>query len=306
LITFAVDVHSRQQVWSYNASGHLSISNEGALFIALSSGELVAINTSGDSDQDGMPDWWEAGYGFDLDSSADAAMDSDNDGLSNLEEYTNNTNPLIDDSDSDGLLDGDEVNQHLTDPNMSDTDGDTLNDFDEINSYSTNPLSGDSDGDGFSDGEEVNRYYTDPNDAESIPDAITTYAESFEAEWLPAGWTATPSSIADWTVNSDRSSDGSQSLKSGAISHSQTSGVMFDGLFSNGTLRFDYYLSSESCCDYLIVYIDGIPQQYRVQAQWTSIELPLTSGEHDIHFVYRKDSSVSSNSDAVWIDNITF
>ena len=43
--TYAVDLASRQQVWSYPAGGHLALSAQGILFIAQSSGRLSAIST---------------------------------------------------------------------------------------------------------------------------------------------------------------------------------------------------------------------------------------------------------------------
>jgi len=46
-----------------------------------------------DSDQDGMPDTWEQGYGFNP-NSPDSSADIDGDGYTNIEEYFNGTNPL--------------------------------------------------------------------------------------------------------------------------------------------------------------------------------------------------------------------
>jgi len=49
-----------------------------------------------DSDNDGMPDWWEKRYGFDPYSASDASNDYDSDGLSNKIEYQAGCNPLED------------------------------------------------------------------------------------------------------------------------------------------------------------------------------------------------------------------
>ena len=42
--TYAVDLASRQQVWTYPAGGHLTLSAQGILFIAQSSGKLTAVS----------------------------------------------------------------------------------------------------------------------------------------------------------------------------------------------------------------------------------------------------------------------
>jgi len=42
--TYAVDLTTRQQVWSYPAGGHLALSAQGILFIAQSSGRLTAVS----------------------------------------------------------------------------------------------------------------------------------------------------------------------------------------------------------------------------------------------------------------------
>ena len=48
---------------------------------------------SGDRDGDGMPDAWETLYSFNPDSAADAGLDADNDGMTNLQEYLAGTDP---------------------------------------------------------------------------------------------------------------------------------------------------------------------------------------------------------------------
>jgi subtilisin family serine protease len=66
------------------------------------------------------------------------------------------------DADDDGLLNTDET-IYGTNPLVNDTDGDTLLDGEEVNTYGTNPVSTDTDTDRVSDGDEVNIYGTDPN-----------------------------------------------------------------------------------------------------------------------------------------------
>lgn len=65
------------------------------------------------------------------------------------------------DTDKDGLTDLQEA-QLGTSPKSSDTDGDFLFDLEELEVYGTNPLNSDTDGDGFLDGNEVKAGY-DPN-----------------------------------------------------------------------------------------------------------------------------------------------
>ncbi len=68
---------------------------------------------SDDSDADGMPDWFENFWGLNRFSAADAATDADGDGLSNLNEFYQETyaKPITGltsttDTDGDGILDG--------------------------------------------------------------------------------------------------------------------------------------------------------------------------------------------------------
>ncbi len=66
-------------------------------------------NPGPDSDGDGMPDSWETLYGLSPTSSTDGTKDLDGDGLTNLAEYQNKTNPTLTDTDGDGVNDATEV-----------------------------------------------------------------------------------------------------------------------------------------------------------------------------------------------------
>ena len=62
-----------------------------------------------DSDDDGLPDYWERRYGFNPKAAGEESLDGDNDGLNNLGEFRNGTDPGEADIDEDGLPDGQEV-----------------------------------------------------------------------------------------------------------------------------------------------------------------------------------------------------
>ncbi|MDI6855199.1 MAG: hypothetical protein QMD21_00230 [Candidatus Thermoplasmatota archaeon] len=149
-----------------------------------------------DTDNDGMPDGWEASYNLNPLSSIDSGNDEDEDNLTNLEEYLvsipswwavpwygvwwNGTSPLNPDCDSDGLLDGAEMSSYYQESEI-DWDGDgNLN-------YNTNPLSPDTDSDTFLDGynlivmnnSELYRYFLNYSIAhiDNLDGTITFYGE---------------------------------------------------------------------------------------------------------------------------------
>ncbi len=104
-------------------------------------------------------------------------IDSDNDLLDDLQEiYIYQTNPFLNDSESDGMPDGWEVENNLNplvDDSTEDPDEDGLINVEEYK-YGTDPNNWDTDGDGSSDWEEVIEG-TDPNDPDDNPaDIITT------------------------------------------------------------------------------------------------------------------------------------
>ena len=103
---------------------------------------LSTIPTHPDTDEDGTRDGEE---------------DSDDDGLSNLEEQTANTDPLLDDTDGDRITDNEEITNQHTNALSNDTDNDGLSDGLEVE-LGSNPILADTDGDGTVDGDEAFRF----------------------------------------------------------------------------------------------------------------------------------------------------
>lgn len=96
-----------------------------------------------DSDEDGLPDDWELAHFGDL--THDGTEDGDNDGLTDAEEYANNTVPVNADTDGDGLPDGWEVAYGL-DPLTDDAGLDPDNDgFTSEQEYTVNARPNDPD-----------------------------------------------------------------------------------------------------------------------------------------------------------------
>jgi rubrerythrin len=104
--------------------------------IDTSSRVITVIEEGKDTDRDGMPDAWEDKFGI-----ANPHEDPDEDDLSNLEEYRNQTFPTNPDTDDDDMPDGWEV-QYGLQPTLndanSDLDDDTFNNLEEFEA-GTNP-----------------------------------------------------------------------------------------------------------------------------------------------------------------------
>jgi len=81
-----------------------------------------------DNDKDGINDLWEIKYNFNIYNASDAKIDSDQDGLINLQEFLNKTDPWKSDTDSDNLGDSFEVIFSKTDPAKWDSNGNGIGD----------------------------------------------------------------------------------------------------------------------------------------------------------------------------------
>ena len=94
------------------------------------------LDQTTDSDIDGIPDMWEVANNLSR-TNQDANIDSDGDGISNLGEYSYDSNPNSNDTDGDCILDADEILWASTQADVSagdaltqaDADGDGVDDY---------------------------------------------------------------------------------------------------------------------------------------------------------------------------------
>ncbi|MCB1614823.1 MAG: hypothetical protein KDI30_02305 [Pseudomonadales bacterium] len=148
------------------------------------------VNT-GDTDGDSLSDADElnAFTAFPLltDTASDPLMvDSDSDGLNDSVElgFSSPTKPLNADSDGDGSPDDWEVNVFNSDPNLNnlDWDEDGVPNYIELNNYGTDRYKADSDDDGLEDGYEIVVYGTNPLSPHSDADI-----NDFDGDGIPDG-----------------------------------------------------------------------------------------------------------------------
>ena len=226
-------------------------------------------NETTDSDGDGIGD--------------NADTDDDNDGCLDEDDDLPYDDTDCNDMDGDGVGD-------LTDP---DDDGDNVMDVDD-----PFPLDGtawaDNDGDGIAD------FTGDP-----------PFLGNFEGGAIPAGWTTYGD--ADWFVcgmgscgnPSGNPINGSHMAESGDISDSETSSVEVTMDTFAGDVSFDYETSTEGFWDYLRFYVDGSLTQSWSGVTSGTYTTTVSAGWHTFQWMYYKDGSVSSNSDTVWIDDVS-
>ncbi|MFA4911489.1 MAG: M4 family metallopeptidase, partial [Desulfobacteria bacterium] len=143
-------------------------------------------------------------------------------------------------------------------------------------------------------------------DAVGIIDLPNPVSESFEGASLPSGWTT--GGNANWSISTTTAKDGSQSIKPGTITHSQSTYVQRTVTFpAPGTLSFFIRASSELGYDFAEFYVDGVRKaRWSGTVPWTSYAIYLGAGSHTFKWQYVKDSSVSSGSDTVWVDAVTY
>ncbi|MBN2729394.1 MAG: T9SS type A sorting domain-containing protein [Bacteroidales bacterium] len=116
-----------------------------------------------------------------------------------------------------------------------------------------------------------------------------------------------------WTITSGNPYEGSFAAMSGDIGDDQTSTLSIDiNVLSADTLSFYKKVSCEegwsgTLWDYLDFQVDGTSKgKWGGEIAWSEEKYALTMGYHELTWLYFKDGSISSGSDAAWVDYIIF
>lgn len=131
------------------------------------------------------------------------------------------------------------------------------------------------------------------------------YIQDFESGVLAPEFTF--SGVQDWVIDGTNPIAGSFSAGSGDISDNQESGMLLSVTFAiAGTVEFSHEEDTESCCDYLQFYVDGVQQETWSGVNALQMEsFPIAAGAHTLEWRYHKDVSISTTLDRVWIDDLT-
>jgi len=135
----------------------------------------------------------------------------------------------------------------------------------------------------------------------------TIFTDGFEDNTIPP---FTTGGDANWitTNTGGEFNSGTRGAKSGDIADDEKSWIEYSATIpaSGGTVSFYYKTDTESCCDELHFYIDGVDQTGGglINSSWTNQTYSLTAGVHTLRWTHEKDFSSSTGADEVYLDDV--
>ncbi|PLX08580.1 MAG: hypothetical protein C0596_06905 [Marinilabiliales bacterium] len=131
--------------------------------------------------------------------------------------------------------------------------------------------------------------------------------ENFESGGLETFEWTQPGDVP-WYIVTDEVYEGTYSLKSGEIGDDGSSELeIYMYVVADGEISFARKVSSENYYDFFEFLIDDVVKlSLSGEVGWDEYTCPVALGEHTFTWRYRKDYTMSSGSDAAWIDNIVF
>jgi len=125
------------------------------------------------------------------------------------------------------------------------------------------------------------------------------------------GFTTSGDGDAGWTRVTDATAPNGEAMKSGAITHSQSS-VLSTKVMGPGTLSFSWRTSCEQDDEYewdhAELAVDGVVKlRLNGVTAWTAASTEITGdGEHTVEWRYIKDDVESEGEDAAWVANYSW
>jgi YD repeat-containing protein len=112
----------------FTNQGNYSVTISNAVMTVASSNAFLTVLDGRDFDGDGIPNYWEQQYGLNPNNPNDATNHPPGDLLTYLQKYFYGLNPLMLDTDGDGLSDRDELFVYGSNPLQANTSGDEIPD----------------------------------------------------------------------------------------------------------------------------------------------------------------------------------
>ncbi len=154
-----------------------------------------------------------------------------------------------------------------------------------------------------------------------MPDYLNSEVATFAIEkvWVIGdtmgkpdhGFTTSGDGDAGWTRVTDATAPNGEAMKSGTITHEQSS-VLSTTVMGPGTLSFSWRTSCEQDDDYewdhAELAVDGVVKlRLNGVTAWTAASTEITGdGEHVIEWRYVKDDVESEGEDAAWVANYSW
>jgi subtilisin family serine protease len=110
-----------------------------------------------------------------------------------------------------------------------------------------------------------------------------------------------------WFGQTEAAYAGGDAAHTGLVTHKQTSSLTAR-VTGPGVVGFWWKVSSQPALDTLRFFMDGKPQAPVISGEvdWVYQTFTVPSGSHTLEWRYTKDGSVSTGSDAGWVDAVTF
>ena len=111
-----------------------------------------------------------------------------------------------------------------------------------------------------------------------------------------------------WNVTKNMSYSGEYCAESGYIDDDEITSLLIDvETTTDGEIFFQYKLSTEENCDFLVFYIDGVMQdRWSGEIDWNMATYDVKKGTHTFEWRYDKNQRKEAGADRCWIDDVVF